>query len=157
MRSFAGKKVPDGWEEIEPTILEFEQKMRDGNKLDLLLTYFCLAENETHEGKRKTESVWPILQINYQKSRYIYELFYKRKAITRELYQFCLDQGIADSALIAKWKKPGYERLCCLKCIQQSETSYGTCCICRVPQTSLGPERTAARECVNCGCKGCSG
>jgi bud site selection protein 31 len=47
-------------------------------------------------------------------SRYIYELFYKKKEISRELYEYCLTEKWADPALIAKWKKSGFERLCCL-------------------------------------------
>jgi hypothetical protein len=63
------------------------------------------AELETHEGKRKCEALWPIFKLTHQKSRFIYDLFYKRKEISRELYEFCLEQGYADKALIAKWKK----------------------------------------------------
>ncbi|PVU88453.1 hypothetical protein BB561_005850 [Smittium simulii] len=83
---------PDGYEEIEPTLKEFEQKMRD-------------AENEPHEGKRRVESVWPIMRLHHQKSRYIYDLYYKREAISKELYDYCLQKKIADANLIAKWKK----------------------------------------------------
>ena len=64
------KKPPEGWELIEPTLDELEQKMRE-------------AETESHEGKRKVESVWPIFKIHHQKSRYIYDLFFRRKAISR--------------------------------------------------------------------------
>jgi hypothetical protein len=46
-----------------------------------------------------------LFRIHHQKSRYIYDLFFKRKAISRELYQFCINENIADAALIAKWKK----------------------------------------------------
>lgn len=38
-------------------------------------------------------------------SRYIYEMFYKRKEISRELYEWCLRENLADKNLIAKWKK----------------------------------------------------
>lgn len=96
-----------------------------------------IAETESHEGKRKQESLWPIFKIHHQKSRYIYDLFYRRKAISRELYNFCLDEKIADKNLIAKWKKPGYENLCCLRCIQTRDTNFGTNCICRVPKGKL--------------------
>lgn len=41
------------------------------------------AETESHEGKRKVESLWPIFRIHHQRSRYIYDLFYRRKAISR--------------------------------------------------------------------------
>ena len=45
-----------------------------------------LAETESHEGKRKVEALWPIFKIHNQKSRYIYDLFHRRKAISRGLY-----------------------------------------------------------------------
>ena len=51
------------------------------------------AETESHEGKRKTETLWPIFKIHHQKARYIYDLFYRRKAISRELYEFCIKVG----------------------------------------------------------------
>lgn len=54
---------------------------------DCLLKYihafFSPAETEPHEGKRKVESLWPIFRIHHQKTRYIFDLFYKRKAISR--------------------------------------------------------------------------
>jgi hypothetical protein len=64
-----------------------------------------LAENEPHEGKRKAESVWPIFRIHHQRSRYIFEQYYKKKAISKELYEFLLREKYADANLIAKWKK----------------------------------------------------
>jgi len=131
---------PEGWELIEPTLRELESKMRE-------------AENETHEGKRKCEALWPIFKISHQKSRYIYDLFYRRKAISRELFDFCLEQGHADKNLIAKWKKSGYERLCCLRCIQPRDHNFGTTCVCRVPK-HLREEKVV--ECVHCGCHGCA-
>lgn len=93
------------------------------------------AENESHEGKRKAESLWPIMRISHARSRYVYELYYKREAISRELYDWLLKEGYADpkyvlkffflfllltvlDSLLAKWKKTGYEKLCCLRCIQ---------------------------------------
>ncbi|XP_020250555.1 protein BUD31 homolog 2-like [Asparagus officinalis] len=85
---------PEGWELIEPTLRELEAKMRE-------------AENDPHDGKRKCEALWPIFQISHQKSRYIYDLYYRRKEISKELYEFCLDQGYADKNLIAKWKEVG--------------------------------------------------
>ena len=54
-----------------------------------------------------------------------------------ELYEFCLNENIADKNLIAKWKKQGYENLCCLRCIQTRDTNFGTNCICRVPKVKL--------------------
>lgn len=145
--------------------------------------FLLTAETEPHEGKRKQESLWPIFKIHHQKSRYIYDLFYRRKAISRgklnivkknafnknlrdvsgfftlllisELYDYCLNENIADKNLIAKWKKVGYENLCCLRCIQTRDTNFGTNCICRVPKGKLEEGRIV--ECIHCGCRGCSG
>ena len=54
-----------------------------------------------------------------------------------ELYDYCLKENIADKNLIAKWKKQGYENLCCLRCIQSRDTNFGSNCICRVPKAKL--------------------
>ncbi|KAM7464272.1 hypothetical protein LguiA_032393 [Lonicera macranthoides] len=133
-------KIPEGWELIEPTLSELQAKMRE-------------AENDTHDGKRKCETLWPIFKIAHQKSRYIFDLYHRRKEISKELYEFCLDQGYADRNLIAKWKKPGYERLCCLRCMQPRDHNFQTTCVCRVPK-HLREEKVI--ECVHCGCGGCA-
>lgn len=155
------KKPPEGWELIEPTLDELEQKMREGEFCFHCFIYFIhdyliiSAETEPHEGKRINESLWPIFKIHHQKSRYIFDLFVRRKAISRELYEYCIKEKIADGNLIAKWKKSGYENLCCLRCIQTRDTNFGTNCICRVPKSKLEEGRVV--ECVHCGCRGCSG
>jgi bud site selection protein 31 len=63
------------------------------------------VENETHEGKSRGESAWKIFRIHHQQSRYVFDLFYRRHAISRELYEYLLKEGYADKNLIAKWKK----------------------------------------------------
>ncbi|KAL0336990.1 UNVERIFIED_CONTAM: BTB/POZ domain-containing protein FBL11 [Sesamum calycinum] len=133
-------KYPEGWELIEPTLRELQAKMRE-------------AENDPHDGKRKCEALWPIFKIAHQKSRYIFDLYHRRKEISKELYEFCMDQGYADRNLIAKWKKPGYERLCCLRCMQPRDHNFQTTCVCRVPK-HLREEKVI--ECVHCGCRGCA-
>jgi bud site selection protein 31 len=50
------KKAPAGWDEVFPTLEMFENRMKD-------------AVNESHEGKRKHESTWPIHRIHWEKSR----------------------------------------------------------------------------------------
>src|SRR5258706_9070881 len=121
-----------GWDLFEwaQILDDYSKKMRD-------------AENESHEGKRKTESLWPIMRISHARSRYIYDLYYKREAISRELYDWLLKEGYGDikfvtplvrnlirqfiscfHSLIAKWKKTGYEKLCCLRCIQTKVRPY---------------------------------
>uniref|UniRef100_T1IPB7 Protein BUD31 homolog n=1 Tax=Strigamia maritima TaxID=126957 RepID=T1IPB7_STRMM len=133
------KAPPDGWELIEPTLDDLKEKMRE-------------AQVDPNDGKRRVEALWPIFKIHHQRTRYIYDLFYRRKAISRELYDYCIKENIADKNLIAKWKKQGYENLCCLQCIQTRDTNFGTNCICRVPKNKL--EEGKIVECVFCGCRG---
>lgn len=44
-------------------------------------------------------------------SRYIYDLYYEKEAISRQLYDWLLKNAYADASLIAKWKKQGYEKV----------------------------------------------
>lgn len=39
----------------------------------------------------------PIMRISHARSRYIYDLYYKRELISRELYDWLLKQGYADA------------------------------------------------------------
>ena len=49
------KPPPDGFEDLEDTLLEFSNKMKD-------------AENAPHEGKKRHEVLWPVFQINHQRT-----------------------------------------------------------------------------------------
>ncbi|EAS30889.3 cell cycle control protein cwf14 [Coccidioides immitis RS] len=135
------KPPPDGFDDIEDTLLEFSNKMKD-------------AENSSHEGKKRHEVLWPIFQISHQRSRYIYDLYYEKEAISKQLYDWLLKNNYADANLIAKWKKQGYEKLCCLRCIQTKETNFNSTCICRVPKAQLKENQNI--QCVSCGCRGCA-
>lgn len=84
IRTSRTKPPPEGFEEIEGVLEDYARKMRD-------------AESDTHEGKRKVESVWPVLRINHARSRYIYDLYYKREAISKELYDWLLKERYADA------------------------------------------------------------
>jgi bud site selection protein 31 len=143
VRTLRTKRAPEGFEDIEPVLEELDQKMRE-------------ATNEDHEGKRKAETLWPIMRIHHQQSRYIYELFYKKNKISRELYDWLVKEKYCDVNLIAKWRKPGFERLCCLSCIQPKDTKHGTTCICRVPRRKLADGPDTIIECQHCGCRGCA-
>lgn len=92
------KAPPDGYSDIEDDLLIFSNKMKD-------------AENESTVNVPRHQVHWPIFQINHQRSRYIYELYYKKGAISKELYEWLLKNGYADKMLIAKWKKTGYEKV----------------------------------------------
>lgn len=41
----------------------------------------------------------------------MYELYYEKEAISKQLYEWLLKNGYADAMLIAKWKKTGYEKV----------------------------------------------
>ncbi|KAE9991916.1 hypothetical protein EG327_010594 [Venturia inaequalis] len=135
IRSGRNKKPPpEGFDDIEDTLLEFQNKLKD-------------AENAPHDGKKRYETVWPVFQITHQRSRYIYDLYYEKEAISKQLYEWLLKNKYADANLIARWKKQGYEKLCCLRCVQTGETNFGSTCICRVPSENLKADQTI--ECDN--------
>ncbi|KAI0400877.1 cell cycle control protein cwf14 [Xylaria palmicola] len=136
-----GKKPPAGFDDIRDDLEVFGIKMKD-------------AQNTPTSNVPKHQVQWPIFQIAHQRSRYVYELYYEKEAISRQLYDWLLKNGYADPILIAKWKKQGYEKLCCLRCIQTKETNFQSTCICRVPKAQLKDEQDV--QCVNCGCRGCA-
>jgi len=135
------KKPPPGYEYIEPILEALETEMRE-------------AVNEPHEGKRKCEALWPVHQINWQRSRYIFDVYYKYKKISRALYDWCCRMKLCDAALAAKWKKPGFDRLCSVHCINTRNTNYGTTSICRVPRKCLAPDTVVQDQLT--GCRGCA-
>jgi bud site selection protein 31 len=136
------KKPPAGFEVVEGVLEALENELRDRVK-------------ETDAKLRKTQAMWPVHQINWQKSRYIYDMYYTHKRISREVYQYCLDQKLVDAGLIAKWKKPGYERLCSTYVINPANYKFGTTSICRVPHKDRSPEQLAAAD-PTTGCLGCA-
>ena len=44
---------PEGWDLIEPTLRELDARMRE-------------AEADSHDGKRKTQALWPIFRLHHQ-------------------------------------------------------------------------------------------
>lgn len=52
-----------------------------------------------------------LTRVHLAGSRYVYELYYDKEAITKQLYEWLLKNGYADANLIAKWKKQGYEKV----------------------------------------------
>lgn len=74
-RRLKGKRVPEGFDQIEEVIDDFEQQMRE-------------AVNEDHEGKRKNETSWKIHRLHWEKNRFIYDLMYVRKVMSKDLVGF---------------------------------------------------------------------
>lgn len=69
------------------------------------------------------------------------------------MYDYCINNKLIDAALIAKWKKPGYEKLCSTYAINTQNSKYGSVSICRVPAKSLSAGQ--AVEDQTTGCRGC--
>lgn len=145
------KKAPEGFDKISPTLNDFSIQLKEAEK-----------EQGSKLFSKSSESTWKVFQLHHERTRYVYELYYKRKAISKDLYDWLLHEKYADKTLIAKWKKKGYEKLCCLKCIQSDETTHGKTCICRVPRATLEKnaasknEQVTFQQCVHCGCSGCA-
>lgn len=87
IRTSRTRAPPEGYEDIADMLDEYERKMRE-------------AEAASHEGKRKTESVWPILQLAHMRTRYVFDLYYKREAISRELYDWLIKERYADAKCV---------------------------------------------------------
>ncbi|AGO10041.1 AaceriAAR051Cp [[Ashbya] aceris (nom. inval.)] len=136
---------PAGFDKVEPTLAAFAQQLRD------------LQSASAPRGPRASASAWPVFRVAHERSRYVYTMYHRRRAISRDLYDWLLRHRYADRYLIAKWRKQGYEKLCCLRCIQPGESQYGHTCICRVPRAALEQQSGADFEqCTRCGCRGCA-
>lgn len=82
-------------------------------------------------------------------------MYSRYKRIDRRLYDWCVRHKLVDAPLIAKWKKPGYERLCSTYVINPKNFNYGSTSICRVPRQKLAAD---GRVIVgnDTGCLGCA-
>ncbi|KAL7541406.1 hypothetical protein ACHAXR_010897 [Thalassiosira sp. AJA248-18] len=135
-------KVPKGFSYLAPVLSALENELRD-------------KVRESNAGKRNTESMWPVHQINWQRSRYVYDMYYTHKKISKKVYDYCIKNKLVDAALIAKWKKTGYERLCSTYVINSNNYKFGTTSICRVPLKDRSPEQMTAQD-PTTGCRGCA-
>lgn len=136
------KKPPKGFNYLAPILSSLENELRD-------------KVRESNAGKRNTESMWPVHQINWQRSRYVYDMYYTHHKISKKVYDYCVKNKLVDGALIAKWKKPGYEKLCSTYVINSNNYKFGTTSICRVPLKDRGPEQMTAQDPTS-GCRGCA-
>lgn len=69
------KPPPAGFDDIEDTLLEFSNKMKD-------------AENASHEGKKRHEVLWPIFQISHQRTYFSQSSSLQPTALSRLLLYF---------------------------------------------------------------------
>ena len=71
-RNRTSKPPPPGYDVIEPVIEALENELRDKVK-------------ESNLNKRNTESIWPVHQINHQRSRYVYDMYYTYNKISKKV------------------------------------------------------------------------
>lgn len=114
------RKAPPGVELITDKLEEFEARTRE-------------ALNTPIDDKRRNELSWPMHRIHYEKNRYLYDMHHKHKRISKKLLDYLIREKLADGKLMAKWRKPGYERLCSLLAITKSNTNFRTVSVCRTP------------------------
>jgi bud site selection protein 31 len=81
-------------------------------------------------------------------------VFSFQPSLFEQVYNYCVLNKLVDAGLIAKWKKPGYERLCSTYVINTKNYKFGTTSICRVPKYALGPDTVV--EDPFTGCLGCA-
>ncbi|OQR80803.1 class VII unconventional myosin [Achlya hypogyna] len=119
-------RPPAGFEYLAPVMDALESELRE-------------RMNDPQDGLRR---------------RYVYDMYYKYGKISKEVYEYCLRMKLADANLIAKWKKPGYERLCSTFAINPKNYNYGTVSICRVPRQQLADGQLVQER--HSGCRGCA-
>ncbi|KAI7955284.1 hypothetical protein MJO28_005684 [Puccinia striiformis f. sp. tritici] len=144
IRTNRTKPPPEGFEDIEGVLDEYERKMRDEDIFGKQLNQQHMKEKErTNQYGQSFELTIPDLDI--------FTIYITNEKLSLEIYLI----DYADANLIAKWKRTGFEGLCCARCVQSRDMNYaGSVCICRVPKANLKPGTVV--ECVHCGCRGCA-
>ncbi len=135
-----GRRKPpaDLSDELDAELCSFEKRMKEA----------VLASSA---GKRRTESLWEVAKVNWQRTRFVYDLHRSGK-VSQDVVDYCVECQLIDQALMARWSIAGYERLCCLQCAQGKTHQHGTACVCRVPERL---RKAAPGPCAACGCTGC--
>ncbi|KNH04018.1 hypothetical protein XU18_0960 [Perkinsela sp. CCAP 1560/4] len=118
------------------TLNEFEEEMR-------------MAENTPSENSSHYEMFGRILEISRRRTEYVYNLW-RSHEISDITLEYLTHRGIVDEGLIELWQRDGYEKLCCVLCVDKSMHAGGVC-VCRVPQK----DRRHEGACRVCHCSGC--
>lgn len=133
-------KAPADFYVVEPTLDALEEELKR-----------CMQT--TAQGNKRGEALWPIHQIDWQRTRYVHDMHYKFGRIDQATYDYCVRNRLINGPLSAKWLEPGYEKLCSLHAIDSRNFQFGGVSICRTPKSKL-----AGRDDVSYifnGCLGC--
>ncbi|KAH9249525.1 hypothetical protein BASA81_012698 [Batrachochytrium salamandrivorans] len=140
-------KAPADFYVVEPTLNALEDELKR-----------CMQT--TVQGNKRGESLWPIHQIDWQRTRYVHDMYYKFNRIDKATYDYCVRNRLINGPLSAKWLDLGYEKLCSLHAIDSRNFSFGGVSICRTPKSKLGdrkeddggePTRYIFNGCLGCG------
>merc|ERR1711976_1024194 len=104
--------------------------------------------------KRNCESSWKIHRIHWEKNLFIFDLMYRRKIMSKNMFEWLIKENMADRTLIEKWRRPGFNTICSLMAIQKSSHNYRTTSHCRVP-IAQRPPQLAITPNVKTGCISC--
>lgn len=132
---------PAEFSKLQPTLMAYQKK------LDALATS---TDSGAKYERARTHAA--ITALHAKRNRYLYNLYHKRRAIEKETWRWMCRWGYVDVDLVAKWRRQGYETLCCLECIGE------TVCVCRVPK-SVRLDKSSDGQvegCTRCACKGCA-
>ena len=109
-------------------------------------------ETAIEDEQSAKEARWIVQQINWQRTRYVYDMHFKFHRISKECWDYCtVKNKIVDADLARLWKKRGYEKCCSTFAVNPANFNYGTVCVCRVPITDMDKEVKSDW----CGCRGC--
>merc|ERR1712048_405491 len=112
-----------------------------------------MGEDDSRQ-KRNCESSWKIHRIHWEKNRFIFDLMYKRKTMSKAMFDWLIKKKIADKYLIEIWRQPGFEFVCSLLAIQKRGHNFGTTSHCRVPVMQRPPHMSVTPN-VKTGCISC--
>ena len=86
--------VPKDFDVIAPTLnaLDDEVKRRS---------------SEVIQGRSRSENQWLIPQIDWQRTRYVHDMYYKYGRISTECYDYCVRNKIINGKLSEKWLDKG--------------------------------------------------
>ena len=84
---------PQGYELVKRLILELENKVGE-------------AVTDSKKGKANMESLWPIFNdyINYQRTRLIFDMYFRQRTISEEVYNYCIEKNLVDEKLLDTFK-----------------------------------------------------
>jgi len=118
MSKFARKgAVPPDFGAVEPTLDALDAELRR-------------VMTDRRQGRSKNEAAWPVVQLNWQRTRYVHDMYYKFGRVSPECFEYCSRNKIIDRALSDKWLEPGYEKLCCLHAVDPNAHAFGTVSTC---------------------------